>query len=69
MSHNSQGSIRAELEVLPCSCLRRPQPLCRTHLPQHGPSHESQIGVPGVPFVIYKVCDPKWLQGLRIKSD
>src|ERR1700733_5317515 len=28
-----------------------------------------QIGVSGVAFVIYKVCDPKGLQGLRIKSD
>ena len=42
MSHNSQDSIRAELEVLPCSCLRRPQPLCRMHLPQHGLSLQIQ---------------------------
>src|SRR6266849_6513932 len=42
MSHNSQDSIRAELEVLACSCLRRPQPLCRIHLPQHGLSLQIQ---------------------------
>jgi len=42
MSHSSQDSIRDELEALPCSCLRRPQPLCRTHLPQHGPSLQIQ---------------------------
>jgi hypothetical protein len=35
MSHNSQDSIRAELEVLSCSCLRRPQPLCGVHLARH----------------------------------
>ena len=28
-----------------------------------------QIGVSVVPFVICKVCDPKWLQGLGVKSD
>src|SRR5580700_9294586 len=28
-----------------------------------------QIGVSVVAFVIYKVCDPKWLQGLGVESD
>src|ERR1700689_426860 len=28
-----------------------------------------QIGVSVVAFVICKVCDPKWLQGLGVKSD
>src|ERR1700736_152614 len=28
-----------------------------------------QIGVSVLAFVIYKVCDPKWLQGLGVKSD
>ena len=28
-----------------------------------------QIGVSGMAFVIYKVCDPKWLQGLGIEID
>jgi hypothetical protein len=28
-----------------------------------------QIGVSGMAFVIYKVCDPKRLQGLGIESD
>ena len=28
-----------------------------------------QIGVSGVAFVICKVCDPKWHQGLGVKSD
>jgi len=28
-----------------------------------------QIGVSVVAFVICEVCDPKWLQGLDIKSD
>src|SRR5579863_6980209 len=44
MSHNSRDSIRAELEVLACSCLRRPQPPCRMHLPQHGLSLQIQHG-------------------------
>jgi len=26
-------------------------------------------GVAGMAFVICKVCDPKWLQGLGVKSD
>jgi len=28
-----------------------------------------QIGMPVLAFVIRKVCDPKWLQGLGVKSD
>ena len=28
-----------------------------------------QIGMAGMAFVIYKVCDPKWLQGLPIEGD
>jgi hypothetical protein len=28
-----------------------------------------QIGVSVVAFVICKVCDPKWLEGLGVKSD
>jgi hypothetical protein len=28
-----------------------------------------QIGVSRMAFVIHKVCDPKWLQGLGVKSD
>jgi hypothetical protein len=28
-----------------------------------------QIGVSGMAFIVYKVCDPKRLQGLGIKSD
>jgi hypothetical protein len=44
MSHNSQDSIRAEFEVIPCSCLRRSQPPCRMHLPQHGLSLQIQHG-------------------------
>jgi len=28
-----------------------------------------QIGVSVLAFVICKVCDPKWLQGLGVKSD
>jgi hypothetical protein len=28
-----------------------------------------QIGVSVLAFVIRKVCDPKWLQGLGVKSD
>ena len=28
-----------------------------------------QIGVPVLAFVICEVCDPKWLQGLGVKSD
>jgi hypothetical protein len=39
---------------------------------RRAPTAKPAIGVTtdfGVAFVIYKVCDPKWLQGLRIKSD
>src|SRR5260370_29381576 len=28
-----------------------------------------QVGVPVMAFVICKVCDPKWLQGLGVKGD
>jgi len=28
-----------------------------------------QIGMAGMAFVIYKVCDPKWLQGLPIATE
>ena len=94
MSHNSRDSIRAELAVLPCSCLRRPQPLCRMLLPPHGLSLQIQHAPPGdraflfepekgsssitktpqirvsvLAFVIYKVCDPKRLQGFGVKRD
>jgi hypothetical protein len=44
MSHNSQDSIRAEVEVIPCSCLRPSKPPCRMHLPQHGLSLQIQHG-------------------------
>jgi hypothetical protein len=94
MSHNSQDSIRAELEVIPCSCLPRLQPPVecidlsmvfryKSNMDRLGiglsffePEKSSfavtktlQIGVSVMALVIYKVCDPKWLQGLGIKSD
>ena len=73
MSHNSQDSIRAELEVLPCSCLRRPKPLCRMHLPQHGFWLQIQHGVTGVIegkcTVSYNWLFIKWLQWLLTRRD
>ena len=94
MSHNSQDSIRAEVEaflalasglqshLVECIYLSmvfrykanmdRLGIGCSFFEPEKGffsVTKTLQIAVSGVAFVIYKVCDPKWLQGLRIKSD
>ncbi len=40
--------------------------------PEKGPfavTKTLQIGMSDMAFIIYKVCDPQWLQGLGIKSD
>src|SRR5258708_36620365 len=75
MSHNSQDSIRAGLEVLPCSWLRRPQRLCRMHLPQHGLSLQIQRAPLGIrlsffepeksSFAVTKTSDRGAQHGLR----
>src|SRR6266852_4308005 len=93
-SHNSQDSIRDELEVISYSFLQLLSGLVeciyfgmvfryeshvnglRIGLPFFEPEKMSfaitktfQVWVSIFTFVVYKGCDPKWLQSLGIESD